>query len=118
MTPAEKQAKVKVNSPKYQRIHWWINKNYGKPKRCEFCGIANAKLYEWALLKGKQHEKNIDNYVRLCHSCHIKYDYTDEQRMKQSKSHKGKKMSLQARENMSKGMKGRIPWNKGLTSNK
>jgi len=114
MSPKDKAKDlVVVNSPEYQRIHWWIKKHYGKPSVCSFCNKADQKRYEWALLKDKNHEKNIDNYIRLCHSCHVKYDYTDEQREKQSKTHKGKKMSDEAKENMSKGMKGRIPWNKG-----
>jgi len=106
---------IEVNSKEYRSIHYWIRKEHGKPSKCEFCKCDDKKRYEWALKKGFSHARNIENYIRLCHSCHVKYDYTDEQREKQSNSHKGKVMSKEARENMSKGMKGRVPWNKGKT---
>lgn len=59
--------------PSYSAIHHWLKRNYGKPSSCEMCK-GNSKRYEWALLKGKDYEKNRDNFWMLCTSCHHKYD--------------------------------------------
>jgi hypothetical protein len=45
----------------------------GKPKKCEFCGTETAKRYEWACLDHKSYN-DVNSYVRLCCSCHTKYD--------------------------------------------
>jgi hypothetical protein len=69
----------------YTTFHVWLKKYHGKPDHCEFC-TKPAKRFEWALLKGKVHEKNVNNYIQLCPSCHRKYDATEEQRIKQKES--------------------------------
>lgn len=53
--------------------HYWIKKNYGKADRCEFCGVKNARRYEWS---NKDHTYKIDrkNWQRLCKPCHAYYD--------------------------------------------
>lgn len=65
--------------PDYGKIHHWLAKNYGKASKCEHCKGSDKK-YEWALLKGKTYEKNIDNFFQLCTSCHRKYDMNDNKR--------------------------------------
>jgi hypothetical protein len=60
----------------YSTIHWWNNKNYSKSGICKHCGIT-GKRTEWALKKGKNHSRGIQNYIELCKRCHIKYDKTE-----------------------------------------
>jgi hypothetical protein len=77
----------------YFRIHNWLSYHHGKASRCEneLCQsiYPEPKQFEWALLKGKEHKRNRNNYIQLCSSCHRKYDFTEELRKKFSESHKG-----------------------------
>lgn len=63
------------NGPSYWSVHGWILKNFGKADFCQNpqC-LKVSKTYDWALLKGKDYEKNKDNFISLCRSCHKKYD--------------------------------------------
>lgn len=73
----------KGNNVGYFGLHTWINKTYGKAKECKnrkrnilkFKCSGKSKNYDWALLKGKKYERKIKNFIMLCHSCHLKYDY-------------------------------------------
>jgi hypothetical protein len=56
-----------------QSLHSRINKIKGKPKKCEFCGTETAKKYEWANIEHKNYNY-VNSYIRLCLSCHRKYD--------------------------------------------
>lgn len=60
----------------YAAIHLWIRKYYKKKGKCEHCNDKSKKRYEWALIKGKKYNKNINNYVELCVRCHRIYDGT------------------------------------------
>jgi len=73
---------------KYFNIHQWIKRHYGKADKCENpkCKSINSKRFEWALLNGKQHDRNINNYIQLCSSCHKIYDMTDSKRANMSKA--------------------------------
>jgi hypothetical protein len=82
MTPKSKKKEI------YGNIHQWLRYHYGKPTKCENpegCiyprGNANKykrllapKRFEYALLTGKKHAHNRENYIMLCPSCHGKYD--------------------------------------------
>jgi len=59
----------------YTYIHKWLSDVHGRPNYCEGknCNGKSTK-YDWALKKRHKHEKNIENYLRLCKSCHKKYD--------------------------------------------
>ena len=85
----------------YHAIHQWLTTTYGLPQKCEFCGKVGNKVkrwnIHWALIRGKSYERKRENFIKLCISCHVKYDFTEEQR---------KKISL--------SLKGRTAWNKGL----
>jgi len=79
--------KEAINSKwKYGNIHHWMLNHYGNATKCENkkCQSKNPKRYEWALRKGKQYERDRNNFIQLCPSCHRKYDYTEERRIKQS----------------------------------
>jgi hypothetical protein len=63
----------KGNDAGYFALHRRIESLYGKPKKCSFCGTTIAKIYEWANISGK-YKQNMNDYVRLCRSCHRKLD--------------------------------------------
>lgn len=75
----------------YFNIHTWLRINHGKASKCENenCTHKTPKRYEWALIKGKEHKKNRNNYIQLCPSCHRKYDFTEQTRQNLSKAKKG-----------------------------
>ncbi len=58
----------------YFALHDWVRKQLGKPKKCEHCGISKAKKFEWANKSG-EYKREIGDWIRLCTSCHLKYDY-------------------------------------------
>ena len=60
-------------------IHRWMDYNYGRPKLCEgeVCS-GKSDIFEWALKKGKTYTHDRDAFLRLCRSCHRKYDLTQE----------------------------------------
>ncbi len=84
----------------YHGIHSWLKNYYGKADRCENnnCPIKCLK-YEWALLKSCKYERRRANFIRLCVSCHKKYDLP-----------KVRKKSI-TRHYFKKGL---VPWNKGI----
>ena len=59
----------------YNRMHAWLINKFGKATKCdgEECR-CNSTHYEWALIQGKEYEKDINNYKMLCKSCHTIYD--------------------------------------------
>ena len=57
----------------YYKIHNWLRYHCSK-KKCEHCG--SLKNLEFALKKGKKHEKKEENYLHLCTTCHYTHDYT------------------------------------------
>ena len=57
----------------YGAIHDWLKLYFGKPKFCEHCGIKTAKKYEWANVS-KKYKRDRSDWLRLCTSCHHKYD--------------------------------------------
>ena len=81
---------AKEDKIKYINLHRWIRNNYGNAIKCEFCDGLKAKRFEWALKKGCEYKKNINNFIQLCPSCHRKYDETKERRLKISLSKKNK----------------------------
>jgi hypothetical protein len=83
--------KLNKNSwSRYVSTHQWLNRHYKKTK-CDFCDITHKRL-QWAVKKGCQIEKDRNNFIVLCSSCHQKYDYTEERRNKMSMVKKGKKI--------------------------
>lgn len=57
-------------------IHIWLVKNFGRASICEQCGMLNAKIYDWSLLKGFKYERKRENFWMLCRKCHRNYDGT------------------------------------------
>jgi len=64
-----------IGKASYHSTHWWLLYYHGKAKKCEnyYCK-KESKIFEWALLKGKEYERNTENFWQLCKSCHMYYD--------------------------------------------
>ena len=61
------------------QVHKWLDVHFGKPRRCEMktCdGKTEMRWFDWALIKGKRYERKRKNFMRLCRSCHRRYDLT------------------------------------------
>ncbi len=57
----------------YYGIHAWVIRNMGKPLICEHCKDTSKKKYEWAS-KDHLYKRDLTEWLRLCTSCHRKYD--------------------------------------------
>jgi hypothetical protein len=55
----------------YSALHYWLQREKGKATKCEKCNVI--KKCTWANISGK-YERNVDDYISLCYSCHFKYD--------------------------------------------
>lgn len=58
----------------YGALHTWVSKTLGAPKSCNHCGTTNGR-FEWAN-KSHEYKRDSDDWIRLCYSCHDKYDNT------------------------------------------
>lgn len=68
----------------YKHLHIWLRNTYGKPIYCEHCKSTDpSKRYEWANISG-EYKRDRDDYLRLCHSCHMKFDYKKPKRPEKS----------------------------------
>lgn len=56
----------------YAAFHYRVESQRGKPRLCMVCGDLQSKVYEWANLTGRYNDVN--DYARMCRSCHRKYD--------------------------------------------
>lgn len=52
--------------------HQWIKRKYGKNNKCEQCGTTRG-TFDWAN-KNHLYLRNRSDWMRLCRSCHRKYD--------------------------------------------
>lgn len=71
----EKAYQWKGEDVGYYALHTWITKQLGKPHYCEYCGRTDLphRSYHWAN-KSDQYKRDIEDWIRLCVSCHKKYD--------------------------------------------
>ena len=79
---------------KYETVHWRLRVVRGAPNRCEHCGVADDRSYQWALdwdvvtdlrygaRKGDPYSVNLDQYIPLCLPCHRKFDLANAKRRK------------------------------------
>ena len=74
----EKHWDWKGDNATYSAFHKWLGKNYGPSDRCEnkLCP-QTSKSYDYALIHGKSHSHKRENYLKLCHSCHMAYDVSN-----------------------------------------
>ena len=59
----------------YASKHDWVEKRLGKPSICEYCGKTSLTSHQihWANKSGK-YKRVLSDWIRLCVSCHSKYD--------------------------------------------
>lgn len=62
--------------PSYRAIHSWIERQLGKPHRCDECGDDSLehRQYHWANISG-EYRRDISDWKRLCVRCHRKMDF-------------------------------------------
>lgn len=74
----EDNSNWKGDSIKIVSMHAWLEREFGKPQRCDNkdCSYPQneVKRWDWALLHECEYERKRENFVRLCRSCHIRYD--------------------------------------------
>lgn len=59
----------------YVPKHLWIQRQKGKPTKCEHCGkdgLTGRKIH-WANIDHK-YRRILSDWIRLCAKCHKKYD--------------------------------------------
>lgn len=68
-------------NPTYRAIHARLDRERGKPSLCAHCGSTEAKRYDWAFTgdghldsQGQPYSDDLTQYVRLCRSCHRRFD--------------------------------------------
>jgi len=54
-------------------LHSWVVSRLGKPQKCEHCDEIKGRM-DWAN-KDHTYKRTLDCWMRLCRSCHMKYDY-------------------------------------------
>jgi len=72
----EKHYEWKGDDVGYGALHVWVKKELGQPDSCEHCpksGLKGMKIH-WANKSGKYLRRH-DDWLRLCVSCHRKYDF-------------------------------------------
>lgn len=59
----------------YSGSHYWVSRWRGKPGTCERCGKTGLKgeQIHWAN-KDHKYRRVLSDYIRLCATCHPKYD--------------------------------------------
>ena len=85
----------KGDEANYQTIHKWLRRTFGNANKCESKNCRQiSKNFHYALIKGKEYERKRENFMQLCRSCHLKYDFTEQWRKNISKSLLGNKHNL------------------------
>lgn len=69
----EKNGYWKGDKVGYVGLHDWVRSKLGRPRYCMICMTTTAKKYQWANKSGK-YKREITDWIRLCISCHLKYD--------------------------------------------
>src|SRR3990167_210568 len=99
----------KIKSNSYDSIHYWLRSRFGKANKCENPNcLNNSNFFQYALIKGKQHKRNRENYMMLCVSCHYRLDDTKEKHIKIGNALRGRKHSLESSIKKSLATKGKI----------
>lgn len=59
----------------YVPLHTWVARCLEKPTKCEHCGKdgLTGQQIHWAN-KDHKYKRNLKDWIRLCSSCHKKYD--------------------------------------------
>ena len=121
----ERSSRWKGAAVGYAALHSWVRRWKELPKYCKECGSTTKRL-NWAN-KDHTYRRNLEDYIALCGSCHIKYDYannervgrrdytiSEETRRKISERTKQAMANPEVRQRISEAKKGKPPWNKGI----
>lgn len=65
--------KWKGNKVSYRGLHYWVERQLGKPMKCTFCLNSNKNKYDWANISGL-YKRELSDWIRLCKKCHIQFD--------------------------------------------
>lgn len=57
----------------YRMLHYWVEKQLGRPSLCVFCSDTKKTRYEWANISGS-YKQDISDWIRLCVKCHRNFD--------------------------------------------
>lgn len=90
--------------PSRRTIHELIRVELPNPGKCQACG--KKKKLDLSN-KSQTYRLDLKDWQYLCRSCHLKHDYTEERKQKNSLSQRGKIMSEEARAKISKTLTGR-----------
>lgn len=69
----EKHPLWKGDNVGYTGLHQWVRRKLGTPSRCEFCFTEEKRRYQWANISRK-YKRDLNDWIRLCPSCHKKWD--------------------------------------------
>lgn len=71
----EKSVNWQGDKISYRSLHKWIQGKRGEPHYCEHCKRSDLRhrQYHWANISG-EYKRDLNDYIRLCVSCHKKYD--------------------------------------------
>lgn len=63
----------------YMGMHNWLRNTYGYPKKCALCNRKGKKNnnrwnIDYAKRKDVPYKRDVNNFIGLCRSCHVKYD--------------------------------------------
>jgi len=74
-TRGENNVNWKGDEVTYNSLHFWVRGNFGQPNECEHCNdnTKKSRSYQWANKSG-DYKRDRDDWLRLCVSCHKKYD--------------------------------------------
>ena len=75
----------------YSALHSWMQNTFGAPATCEHCAQTKG-MFDWANKSGG-YLRDRSDWVRLCRSCHMKYDQRGFQ-VKHMYEHEGETLSL------------------------
>lgn len=74
MTSWNRGVRGEFNGKTYDGLHDWVERNLGKPNKCEFCRTTKSKVFHWSNKSGK-YETKLEDFQRLCAKCHCRYDF-------------------------------------------
>ena len=78
---------MNINYEEYNLIHAWLRRNHGSANVClNIACKGKSSDYEYALKRGFNHEKNLNNYLTLCKTCHHEYDKDGKKWQRNSKN--------------------------------
>ena len=70
-----RKGKHYVKKPTYRALHNRIEISLGKPSKCSHCGVEKEgkHKFHWANIS-KKYKKDLNDWIRLCVPCHMKFD--------------------------------------------